>query len=75
MAKKKMAFDQQFSLWLLKIYQLLGLAKHQILITTFGYSSYCKHTPTCSRYWADQIKLHGTIVGSWRGFQRWLTCR
>jgi putative component of membrane protein insertase Oxa1/YidC/SpoIIIJ protein YidD len=75
MQDKKLTVFQRLGVWLLRIYQMMGLAKHQLLITAFGYSSQCPQTPTCSRYWAEQIKMHGTIVGSWRGFQRWITCR
>ena len=59
---------------LLKIYQLFGLVKHQILFSAFGVTFKCKHTPTCSRYLADQIKSHGTIRGFWRSFLRLLSC-
>jgi len=72
---KKLSLLQRFSISVLKVYQAAGLVKHQILVTVFGYASHCPQTPTCSRYWAEQIKQHGTIVGSWRGFQRWITCK
>lgn len=55
-------------------YQFLGAFKHQILHSVFGFSSHCKHTPTCSRYTQAEIEKHGTIVGSIKGFIRILTC-
>lgn len=58
----------------IKLYQLWCGIKHQVLFSIFGYNSYCKHTPTCSRYLEDQMRRHGTIVGLWRGFRRVLTC-
>jgi putative component of membrane protein insertase Oxa1/YidC/SpoIIIJ protein YidD len=59
---------------LFKIYQGLGNFKHQIFYSVFGFSSKCKHSPTCSRYTQAQIKSHGTIVGLIKGFKRLLTC-
>lgn len=59
---------------LFALYQGLGNFKHQVFYTTFGFSSKCKHTPTCSRYTQAQIEKHGTIVGSIKGLYRLLTC-
>ncbi|HCC84552.1 MAG TPA: hypothetical protein DEP87_02625 [Candidatus Pacebacteria bacterium] len=59
---------------LVKIYRWLWLIKHQILVSGFGFSSYCKHSPTCSEFWLLEVKSHGTIAGSWRGFLRLLSC-
>lgn len=59
----------------LKTYQLLGRAKHQILFTVFGVNSYCKHQPSCSRYLEIQIKEHGTIAGLFKGMRRLINCR
>jgi putative component of membrane protein insertase Oxa1/YidC/SpoIIIJ protein YidD len=59
---------------LIQFYRWLWQVKHQILVTVFGYSSHCKHSPTCSEFWTEQVKLHGTIDGSWRGLTRLLTC-
>ncbi len=55
-------------------YQFLGNFKHQLFYSVFGFSSKCKHNPTCSRYTQAQIEKHGTIVGSIKGFIRILTC-
>lgn len=59
---------------LIRLYQILGSIRHRIIYTAFGFSSECKHSPTCSRYAAQQIREHGTIVGSVKGLIRILTC-
>lgn len=59
---------------ILHFYQMLGLLKHRMLYTVFGFSSRCRHTPTCSRYIEKQIREHGTIVGSFKGLVRVITC-
>ncbi|HCR80937.1 MAG TPA: hypothetical protein DIV47_00425 [Candidatus Pacebacteria bacterium] len=59
---------------IIQFYRLFGLVKHRILYTVFGFSSRCKHTPSCSRYAEIQIREHGTIVGSLKGLARLLTC-
>ncbi|MFZ5438308.1 MAG: membrane protein insertion efficiency factor YidD [Patescibacteria group bacterium] len=56
------------------LYQGIGSFKHQLLYSVFGFSSRCKHTPTCSRYTQAEIERHGTIVGSIKGLIRLLTC-
>ncbi|MBT4124118.1 MAG: membrane protein insertion efficiency factor YidD [Candidatus Pacebacteria bacterium] len=63
-----------FRKFLFKTYQSLGTFKHQIFYSIFGFSSKCKHTPTCSRYTQAQIERHGTIVGSIKGLLRLVTC-
>jgi putative component of membrane protein insertase Oxa1/YidC/SpoIIIJ protein YidD len=60
--------------YIIRFYQIFDLAKHRILFTVFGFSSVCRHRPTCSRYTEIQIKEHGTIVGSMKGLARILTC-
>lgn len=57
-----------------KLYQWLGEGKHTLLHSLFGFSSHCKHTPSCSRYTEAQIKKHGTIIGSYKGLIRISTC-
>lgn len=59
---------------ILRFYQACGLIKHRVLYTVFGFSSRCRHTPTCSRYIEKQIQEHGTIVGSFKGLVRIMTC-
>lgn len=59
---------------IIRFYQLFGLVKHRVLFTVFGFSSRCKHSPSCSRYAEEQIRKRGTIVGSIKGLARILTC-
>lgn len=58
----------------LRVYRFWSGVKHQLLFSVFGYSSHCKHDPTCSRYLEKELQTHGTIVGLWRGLKRILTC-
>lgn len=59
---------------IIKLYQLLLVFKRNLLVSAFGYTSYCKHRPSCSEYTIREIKKHGTIPGLWRGFKRVITC-
>ena len=34
----------------------------------------CRHTPTCSEYFVDAVKMHGPIKGSVLGFTRLSKC-
>ncbi len=56
------------------LYRLLANFKHTVLVSVFGYSSYCQHQPSCSQYMLYQVKKDGTIRGLWRGLKRILTC-
>jgi putative component of membrane protein insertase Oxa1/YidC/SpoIIIJ protein YidD len=59
---------------LINVYRKIAFFKHQILFTVFGYSSRCKHIPSCSKNLLIQIKKHGKIIGAIKGFSRILTC-
>lgn len=59
---------------LILVYKALGAFKHTILISIFGISSRCKHQPTCSQYFYQQLAEHGTIDGLWAATKRLLTC-
>jgi putative component of membrane protein insertase Oxa1/YidC/SpoIIIJ protein YidD len=59
---------------LIRIYQYLRAMKHLLLITVFGYSSVCRHTPSCSQYARQQIADHGTIWGSVKAIIRIAQC-
>ncbi len=61
-------------LWLGKLYQYLNLIKHNLITAGLGHTSYCKHTPSCSRYTANQIEKHGALKGCAKGLKRVLTC-
>lgn len=56
------------------IYKSLGMFKHTVLISVFGFSSHCKHQPTCSEYFYQQINNRGTIGELLSAFKRILTC-
>lgn len=65
----------KFAVVVIKAYQVFSEIKHQIFRSQLGFTSYCKHSPSCSQYCLEQVQLHGTIVGLWRGFIRILHCR
>lgn len=58
----------------IKIYQILEPVKRRVLETVFGFTTECKHNPTCSKYAEIQLSQHGTIVGSAKAVWRILTC-
>lgn len=58
-----------------KIYSLLRVFKHQLLISLFGFSPSCRQKPSCGLYTITQIKKNGTIVGSVQGLWRSFNCR
>lgn len=51
--------------WLIKFYQ-------KLISPLLGPS--CGHTPTCSNYAIEAIRLHGLFFGSWLAFKRILRC-
>lgn len=59
---------------LIRLYRLFSLVKHRALFTLFGFTTRCKHEPSCSRYAEIQLRERGTIVGSIRALTRILTC-
>ncbi|MDH5533625.1 MAG: membrane protein insertion efficiency factor YidD [Candidatus Pacebacteria bacterium] len=61
-------------IYIIRLYQLLLSLKRNLLVSVFGYASYCKHRPSCSEYTLREVKKHGTILGLWRGFKRVITC-
>lgn len=34
----------------------------------------CRHTPTCSEYFIEAVKIHGPFKGSWIGIKRLSRC-
>lgn len=34
----------------------------------------CRHTPTCSNYMIEAIKIHGPLKGLWMGLRRLSKC-
>ncbi len=59
---------------LIRFYQAVEPFKRRILLTVFGFTTECKHQPTCSKYAEKQITEHGTIVGSAKALGRLLSC-
>ena len=57
-----------------KIYQRFKIFIHWLLISHFGATSYCKHQPSCSEYFAAQTRDRGIIKGGFKGLIRILTC-
>lgn len=66
--------SKNITIFLVKIYQFFREAKHSILYSIFGFSSTCRHNPSCSRYFINQVKERGTIAGSIKGIKRVLSC-
>jgi len=61
--------------YFLKIYKQTGFFTTALLKSTLGFSSKCKHTPTCSEYTAAMVKKHGIISGLFNGLVRIINCR
>ena len=55
-------------------YRSLTTFKHTLLVSFFGYTSYCHHSPKCSEYMLQRLQKDGTITGLWKGFKRLLSC-
>lgn len=55
---------------------LIGLARgYQILISPVlhfvtGPFSGCRFSPTCSQYFIDAVRVHGSLKGAWLGIRR-----
>ena len=49
---------------------LLGMIRaYQLTLSPF-IGMYCRFTPTCSRYAAEAIQVHGSLRGSWLAVKR-----
>lgn len=59
---------------LIQLYRFLSFTRHRVLYTVFGFTTLCKHNPSCSRYAEEQIREHGTIIGSIKALARIATC-
>jgi putative component of membrane protein insertase Oxa1/YidC/SpoIIIJ protein YidD len=59
---------------LIKFYQLLKPAWHQVMLTVFGVTFTCQHQESCSNYTIRQIRNRGTIAGLSLGLQRTIRC-
>lgn len=56
------------------LYQLIHHWKHVTLVSVFGYSSTCHHSPSCATYTHRAVAQDGTITGLLKGIWRILTC-
>lgn len=71
----KTSFSQNTALSVVRGYQYIRPALDQLNSVVFGYSSTCKHTPTCSEYTTGVILKYGTMRGIVLGVKRILSCR
>jgi len=46
---------------------------YQVGISPFKPAT-CRYEPSCSYYFAEALKIHGMIIGSYLGFKRILSC-
>lgn len=47
----------------------------QVNKTVFGFNSQCIHSPTCSEYFASQVRRYGIIQGGIKGTKRLISCQ
>ena len=53
---------------------LIKLIKLYQLILSPYLGNNCRYLPTCSEYFLDSLKIHGTIKGTAMGLKRLLRC-
>ncbi len=56
---------------LVRSYQLLISAPLHLIT---GPMSGCRFTPTCSQYFIDAVRVHGSVRGAWLGVKRIFRC-
>lgn len=56
------------------VYKLMSGMWRQVLYSTWGFVSECKHQPTCSEYMAQEIETEGWL-GVKKGLKRLASCR
>lgn len=59
---------------MIRVYQVIKPFFDLVNLSVFGFSSACKHSPSCSQYAINQIQKHGTITGVKKGITRILAC-
>jgi putative membrane protein insertion efficiency factor len=52
---------------------LIPVYIYKVAISPFTPAS-CRHTPTCSEYFIEAVKIHGPFKGSWMGLKRLSRC-
>jgi len=55
-------------------YILIQIIKFYKYFISPCFSSNCRYLPTCSEYFIDCLKSHGTFKGSYLGIKRILRC-
>ncbi|MDA9663277.1 membrane protein insertion efficiency factor YidD [Candidatus Pelagibacter sp.] len=53
---------------------LIGIIKIYRLFISPYIGNNCRYLPTCSEYFIDSLKIHGTFKGSSLGIKRILSC-
>ncbi|MCL4107238.1 UNVERIFIED_CONTAM: hypothetical protein GTU68_017122 [Idotea baltica] len=56
---------------LVRLYQVFISAPLHFLT---GPMSGCRYMPTCSQYFIDAVRVHGSVRGAWMGIKRVLSC-
>lgn len=53
---------------------LVTLARGYQLLVSPWIGPRCRFTPTCSSYFIESVRKHGTFYGTWRGVKRIARC-
>lgn len=53
---------------------LVGLARLYQKTVGLVLPNACRFTPTCSQYFIEAVRKHGTLRGAWLGLKRILRC-
>jgi len=56
---------------LVRLYQIFISAPLHFLT---GPMSGCRYMPTCSQYFIDAVRVHGSVRGTWMGVKRIFRC-
>ena len=57
----------------IKHFLILLIKSYKYFVSPY-FSSNCRYLPTCSEYFIDCLKLHGTFKGSFLGIKRISRC-
>ncbi len=63
----------KYILWIVGLPLLAIVYLYRYLISPLTPAS-CRHTPTCSEYMVESIKVWGPFKGSWLGLKRLSKC-
>jgi len=73
--KIKTSFTQNIAIQCVVMYQNIRPFLDGVFQSIFGYTSVCKHSPSCSEYAEDAIQKYGTMRGIILGVKRIMSCR